>query len=88
MPQNRESKTSPVLAPVRRKWPTLKRDSVIWLLGLGIAFNEAILQDKAQAEVLVFAAGLLGLPGILAANDFAKRLVAAAAALEKKEGQQ
>lgn len=66
-----------------RRWPTLKRDSVIWILGLGIAVNEALVQDRAQAEVLVFAAGLLGLPGILAANEYAKRVVEA---VEKKEG--
>lgn len=71
MTQNKESAP----APQPRRWPTLKRDSIIWLLGLGIAVNEAIVQDKAQAEVLVFAAGLLGLPGILAANEYAKKVL-------------
>lgn len=68
--------------PRRWGWRTIKRDTAIWVLGIAIGINEAMLQDEAQLEVLIFSAGLLGLPGIFAANDLAKRFVAAAAATQ------
>lgn len=56
-------------------WRTVRRDTVIWLMGIGLTLNEFLLEPKIRPEALVFCAGLLGLPGILAANEVAKRLL-------------
>lgn len=74
---NKRGKPPAVARPRSKRWPTLRRDTIIWCLGIGIAVNEALIQPKAQSEVLLFAAGLLGLPGILAANEYGKKIIAA-----------
>lgn len=59
----------------KKRWPTLRRDTVIWVMGIGLTLNEFLLEPKIRPEALVFCAALLGLPGILAANEAAKRLL-------------
>jgi hypothetical protein len=59
------------------KWRTIRRDTVIWIMGIGLTLNEFLIEPRIRSEALVFCGLMLGLPGILAANDFAKRVVAA-----------
>lgn len=58
-----------------KKWRTVKRDTVIWLMGIGLTLNEFLLEPEIRPEALIFCAGLLGLPGILAANEVARKLL-------------
>jgi len=60
---------------VRRRWPTLKRDSFLWALAVAIVVNEIFIRTEIRVEALIFAAGFLGAPGILAFNTQAKRLL-------------
>lgn len=73
----------PDTSPVRRRWPTIQRDSIIWLLGIGFSINEMIFEPKIRPEALVFCGMLLGLPGILRVTDVLRRVVADADAAEK-----
>lgn len=59
------------------KWKTIKRDTIIWFMGIGLTLNEFLFEPQIRSQALVFCGLLLGLPGILAANDFAKRVLAA-----------
>lgn len=68
-----------------RKWPTIRRDTVIWLMGIGLTLNEFLVEPKPRPEALVFCGMLLGLPGVLAAKEYATRVLDAAESKEEVE---
>lgn len=64
-------------------WAKIRRDTVIWLMGIGLTLNEFLLEERIRAEALVFCGLLLGLPKILDANEAAKRLLGAVSEEDK-----
>lgn len=53
----------------------MRRDTIIWMMGIGLTLNEFLFEPEIRPEALIFCAGLLGLPGILVANEVAKRVL-------------
>jgi hypothetical protein len=52
-------------------WPNI-RDILLFLGGAGFAINEIFLEPKADPQVLILAAGMMGLPGVLRADKKAE----------------
>lgn len=49
-------------------WRTL-RDVLLFVAGLLIAGHETLLVDAADPQLLILAAGMMGLPGVLRADS-------------------
>lgn len=69
----------------KRKWSTIRRDTIIWVMGVGLTLNELLVEPEIRSQALVFCGLLLGLPGILAANEFAKKVLSAVENASVKE---
>ncbi len=52
-------------------WRTL-RDVLLFLGGLAIAGHETLLTTDADPQLLILAAGMMGLPGVLRADGKGK----------------
>lgn len=50
-------------------WDKRIRDGVMFLFGLGVAYNELVLESKPREVGLLFAASILGIPFVLLADE-------------------
>ncbi len=57
-----------------RQWVHVRRDTIIWLMGIGFSVNEMVIRSDVRAEALAFCVLLLGLPAVLGVNDLLKRM--------------
>ena len=60
-----------------RRWANVRRDTVIWLMGIGFSVNEMVIEPQPRAQALAFCVLLLGLPSVLNVNDLLKRMATA-----------
>lgn len=54
----------------RWRWPTVTRDTVLFVVGLGGIINEAFIRaEPTRPELLVLFAGMVGLPVALRRDE-------------------
>lgn len=59
----------------KRFWQKITRDLVLFVAGLGLLFNEAIIrQGDPRESLLLIYAGMLGLPAILRADEMRRKI--------------
>ncbi len=56
---------APPAAPVPPWWRRITRDLVLFGAGLAVFAHETVAVDKPRYELLVLAAGALGMPSVL-----------------------
>lgn len=70
-------KTTVKAAQVARKrfWQKITRDLILFVVGIGLIINEAVIRqgDPRESLILLFA-GMVGLPAILRADELRRHL--------------
>lgn len=59
----------------KRVWPSVKRDSIIFAVGLGLVVNEYVIRPEPRAFGFALILACFGLAPVWHANDIAKRIL-------------
>lgn len=59
----------------KRVWPTVQRDTIIFIVGLALVVNEFFVRDEPRAFGVGLILACFGLAPVWHANDIAKRIL-------------